>query len=240
MIQKFVRNVGYDVQVRNRDFAAAIAGVINDGDVFLDAGCGDLFLANYCKRGRIVGVDIHKPRSIDQGSYFAAGSILELPFGDRAFRFSGSLDVIEHLPLAVREIAIRELVRTSGSGVFIGFPFAGLPEALDTQFEKELTERSREIPDWLKEHLRQSYPVISEIADSLHTAFAERGDSVQVSISFSEDLRITRALRNAAAMSGKFYLLANTIFGLTLPLHPSSRNEKNSYRAIVFAEVRGS
>jgi ubiquinone/menaquinone biosynthesis C-methylase UbiE len=240
MIRTFIGNIGYDVQVRNRDFAAALGKVIEDGDIFLDAGCGDLFIASYIDHGKVIGVDIHKPRSSQVQSEFASGSILELPFGDLAFRFTGSLDVIEHLPLDVRELAIRELVRTSKEGVLIGFPFAGRPEKLDRSFYEKLTGESREIPEWLDEHLRQSYPDIEEIEKVVRSAFAERGDDVQISVSFSESITVTQVLRKAAVMSGKVYLIANTLFGMTLPLHPRSRSEKNSYRAILFAQVRES
>jgi len=239
MIHKFIQNVGYDVQVRNRDFAAALGKVLKDGDVFLDAGCGDLIIGSYIERGKVIGVDIQKPRSDFDRSEFASGSILALPFGDQSFRLTGSLDVIEHLPLDVRESAIRELVRTSKAGVFIGFPFAGQPENLDGSFYEKLTKRSREIPEWLDEHLRQSYPVIEEIEKIVRSAFAERGDDVQISVSFSENLTITQVLRKAAVMSRKVYVLANTLFGLTLPFHPRSRSEQNSYRAIIFAQVPG-
>lgn len=239
MIHKFIQNVGYDVQVRNRDFAAALGKVMEDGDIFLDAGCGDLIIGSYIERGKVIGVDIQRPRSILEQSEFASGSILELPFGNQSFRFTGSLDVIEHLPLELREVAIRELVRTSKAGVFVGFPFAGEPERLDRSFYEQLTGRSREIPEWLDEHLRQSYPVLTEIKKILRTAFAERGDDVQFSVSFSENLKLTKVLRRAAVMSGKAYVLANTFFGLTLPVHSKSRTEKNSYRAIIFARVRG-
>ena len=239
MIRKFISNIGYDVQVRNRDFAAALGKVVKDGDIFLDAGCGDLIIGSYIDCGKVIGVDIQEPRPDFERSEFASGSILALPFDDQAFPFTGSLDVIEHLPLELRKVAIRELVRTSKAGVFVGFPFAGEPERLDRSFYEELTGRSREIPEWLDEHLRQSYPVLTEIKDILRTAFAERGDDVQFSVSFSENLTITKVLRRAAVMSGKAYVLANTFFGLTLPVHPKSRNEKNSYRAIIFVRVRG-
>lgn len=238
-MNKFIQNVGYDVQVRNRDFAAALGKVMEDGDIFLDAGCGDLIIGSYLDRGKVIGVDIQRPRTILEQSEFASGSILELPFGNQSFRFTGSLDVIEHLPIELREVAIRELVRTSKAGILIGFPFSGRPETLDRSFYERLTGKTREIPEWLDEHLRQSYPVIKEIEESLRSAFADRGDEVQISVSFSENLTITRVLRKAAVMSGKAYVLANTFFGLTRPVHPKSRTEKNSYRAIIFARVRG-
>lgn len=237
-MRKLLAKIGYDVKVRNRDFAAVLRKVIQDGDIFLDAGCGDLFSRNHLDHGKVIGVDVQEPRLNNAQSEFVIGSILNLPFGNGAFRFTGSLDVIEHLSSDQRETAIHELVRTSKSGVLIGFPFAGKPENVDKSFYKHLSRKSREIPGWLDEHLRQNYPVIEEIEAILRSSFMDRGDSIQISVSFSESLAITRILRKAAIISGEVFVLINTFFGITLPVHPWFRSANNSYRAIVFAQIQ--
>lgn len=77
------------------------------GTRVLDAGCGEGVLVDeYADRLRIDGVDLNY-----RSARVQAGSVTDLPFGDRTFERVLCLDVLEHLSLNQQARAFEELHR---------------------------------------------------------------------------------------------------------------------------------
>jgi SAM-dependent methyltransferase len=101
------------------------------GDVrtILDVGCGNGMFVNglassHPRRfARIAAVD----RSAAALAHVRVGrcraSIDRLPFGDRAFDLTTSMEVLEHLPVAVFPRAVAELARVAGKYVLVSVPY---------------------------------------------------------------------------------------------------------------------
>lgn len=98
---------------------------------FLDAGCGEGFVAAML-RGRLpdlrlTGFDVD-PAAVqvaarrDPSGQFLAASIFSLPFADDAFDVVGCFEVLEHLPGAGPEAALRELSRVAAAAVVLSVP----------------------------------------------------------------------------------------------------------------------
>ncbi len=98
---------------------------------FLDAGCGEGFVARVLLSElpslSLIGCDLSPAASRlatdkNPGADFAAASVLALPFADNAFDVVGCFEVLEHLPDAVPEQALRELARIARRAVVLSVP----------------------------------------------------------------------------------------------------------------------
>lgn len=80
---------------------------LQPGTRVLDAGCGEgLLVEEYASRLRIAGLDANYG-----SAHVQRGSLLSAPFSDSSFDRVLCLDVLEHLPLADQERALRECHR---------------------------------------------------------------------------------------------------------------------------------
>jgi SAM-dependent methyltransferase len=98
-------------------------------DTFLDAGCGEGFVAAMLHRQlpgvKITGFDFN-PVSVDvarrmvPGATFLTASIFEIPFDDDAFDVVGCFEVLEHQTDPAP--ALRELARVARNAVVLSVP----------------------------------------------------------------------------------------------------------------------
>lgn len=201
--------------------------------MLLDAGCGEYGLAEFVS-APTVGVDILEKGGIAEGYTYVRGSIISLPFDDRAFTVAASVDVLEHLPEDLRATAVEEVVRVAEKAVVIAFPTGTRARQIDEAFRRELDGRAETLPDWLDEHLQQPYPETENVIDSINNAAVNRGRQAAISIYPSEHLAVAKLLRYSAARSKYAYLAVNLTAGMLLPLIPLPAAD-NAYRTIIVA-----
>jgi len=140
----------------------------------LDVGSGWHGLSSY-RLGNTVQTDLSfkgpAPTEPRPGTpSFLAASAERLPFADRAFDFSVSLDMFEHLPGDIRRQSVYELCRVARRAVLVGFPVGRPARVVDSIIYRLLCLRRRDVPDWLREHREQvRYPD----AEMLRTALPD-------------------------------------------------------------------
>lgn len=98
---------------------------------FLDAGCGEGFVAAMLRRRlpelELTGFDVD-PAAVqvagarDPKGSFMTASISDLPFEDRAFDVVGCFEVLEHLPGDGPDAALKELGRVARNAVVLSVP----------------------------------------------------------------------------------------------------------------------
>lgn len=228
-LRNFVFKYGWDTRCRNIDVRRALARF---GDAtILDAGCGENGLSAFMPRADITGVDILPAEDVDPLLKYTHGNILDLPFDDRSFDVAVSVDVLEHLPDDARPTAVKELVRVAKKAVVIAFPSGNAARSVDEEFGRQLTLAGQPLPEWLAEHLANSYPETADIVAAI-----EGSDrNADISIATSESLSVAKFLRSWAARSKYGYITANMLAGIFLPLMPKA-TAGSSYRSIVIAE----
>ncbi|MGH2617700.1 MAG: class I SAM-dependent methyltransferase [Thermomicrobiales bacterium] len=100
-------------------------------DSFLDAGCGEGFVAEHVLRTlpgvNLTGCDVSDSAlaiaaRANPGARFVAGSVVALPFPDQSFDVVGCFEVLEHLPGDLPRQALSELARVARQGVVLSVP----------------------------------------------------------------------------------------------------------------------
>ncbi len=100
-------------------------------ETFLDAGCGEGFVAR-----RIIdalpdialtgcdvsGAALEIAATANPEARFVAGSVVDLPFPDRSFDVVGCFEVLEHLPGDLPRQALSELGRVARQAVVLSVP----------------------------------------------------------------------------------------------------------------------
>jgi SAM-dependent methyltransferase len=89
-----------------------------------------------------------------------------LPFEDRTFEASASLDTLEHIPVPDRQLFVRETLRVARSRTVLccplGSPARSQVERADNDWFRELT--GEEHP-WISEHLEHGPPTLEELGE---------------------------------------------------------------------------
>ncbi|MDP9182070.1 MAG: class I SAM-dependent methyltransferase [Actinomycetota bacterium] len=102
-------------------------------------------------------------------SLYVRSTAEQLPFSDGAFDVVVSIDMVEHLPVALREASLQELLRVGRRTVVIAFPCGNTASRVDRALARALAlTPGRSRPEWLQEHLAQlQYPDEGLIARTL-------------------------------------------------------------------------
>ena len=103
-------------------------------NLLLDVGCGGFGLASFLPDVSVVGVDLETPSETVSNLKFRVGSVTSLPFPDRSFLVVSCIDVLEHLPEAERERAVRELVRVASETILIACPHGVIARRCDNEY----------------------------------------------------------------------------------------------------------
>lgn len=157
----------FDLYVRNFLMSFFVGKIRGKGPLkILDVGGKGGEMARFFEGDRILVVDI-LPGSETEGEYFR-GTADKLPFADGAFDAVICSDVYEHIPPALREKSLREMLRVSASYLVIGAPFYSSQitnaEIIADRFFKEVTGTRN---PWLREHLNNGLPLEGELESTI-------------------------------------------------------------------------
>ncbi|WP_139137160.1 class I SAM-dependent methyltransferase, partial [Vibrio splendidus] len=126
-------------------------------------------LREFIPQADIVFTDINE-QPVPSDVTFIKADATDLPFSDDEFDFVVSTDVLEHVPLALREKFINECYRVSKTAFILACP---IDNGMTTQVEVETNETFKRLLDidfiWLKEHIDEGLPrvdFVNEIANS--------------------------------------------------------------------------
>ncbi|MFL6228738.1 MAG: class I SAM-dependent methyltransferase [Pyrinomonadaceae bacterium] len=226
---------GWDTRCRNLDVARALKLILSSGQTLLDVGCGDYGLADFVGSANTIGTDINCPTRRDKSQIFVQANITSLPFANLSVPVVASIDVLEHLPLDVRDEAVAELVRVARTAVVVTFPHGPRARQTDEEFQRSLVQLNKAQPDWLVEHLQNPYSSVESVLSKIKAESVKYHRYSEIKIFYSEQVKVTQMLRWAASRSDLLYIGINLCAGLLSSILPQP-NEHNSYRAIILVK----
>jgi len=235
-IRRALYRLSASTRVRNRDVAREINKLVDRNSSVLDAGCGEFGLAPFLPWSKVVGLDVAPSKEIGHNFEFVPGTILSLPFADRSFSVTASVDALEHLPEESRAAAIDELVRVASDGVVLAFPRGKDARTIDEEYGRALAKRERPKPEWLSEHLSTAYPEVPKMVEAIERAARLRSRAASVEVRYSEWDFGARWIRQSDARSPRFSLFLDLILGIVAPFMPRPAEDR-SYRAILVARL---
>ncbi|PKP59087.1 hypothetical protein CVT91_07350 [Candidatus Atribacteria bacterium HGW-Atribacteria-1] len=139
----------------------------------LEVGSGSSGIAKYFTKRLIVGCDIsfadygEVESPIHKNLIPIKASAECLPFKNCSFDIVISVDMLEHIELAVRENVIKELYRVAGEIVFLIFPCGEKALEYDRRLKTYYESKNRKVPKWLTEHLESEFPMGKDIISIL-------------------------------------------------------------------------
>lgn len=160
-----------------------------------DVGCGPTGIAPYL-REPFTGVDTDLGDDVHPLMTPVSASVLDTPFPDRSRPCVLSVDMLEHVPPEVRQRAVDELVRISGSLLVLAVPTGPVAEAHD----REVAAAYRRVRGvdfrYLREHLEHGLPTEQQLRAYVERAMERHGRKGQVRLVPNADLRLRRFVVN--------------------------------------------
>lgn len=156
-----------DAALRYATVSALMAGRWADGADVLEVGSGAGGITQFLDHP-VTGLDIAFERTelLTTGWLRpVTGSALAMPFEDGSFDFVLSVEMLEHLALADREPALREMIRMlkPGGRLIVAFPADAAATELDTWLNDRFRRKTGEDHAWVGEHLREGVPATDEV-----------------------------------------------------------------------------
>lgn len=160
-----------------------------------DVGCGPEGIAPYLRRP-ITGVDTDLRPPVHPLMTPVNASVLDTPFDDASRPCVISVDMLEHVPVDVRQAAVDELVRIAGRLLVIAVPTGPVSEAHD----REVAERYRAVRGidyrYLREHLENGLPTEQQLREYVDRALQRFDRRAQVTLVPNADLRLRKFIVN--------------------------------------------
>lgn len=91
------------------------------------------------------------------------GSVIKMPFKDKSFDYSLSVDMLEHIPSKRRSAAIKEILRVTKKRVYLTFPCGEKSEEIDRMLDEYFYRKNGYHYDYLEEHVELGLPTSSYI-----------------------------------------------------------------------------
>ncbi len=231
-LHRLIFGLGWDTSIRNQDVVNAISPILAPNDVILDAGGGSYGIRIFLPNVSVINADINATG--DAGGLQVDLSCL--PFSEEQFRLTTCIDVLEHLSPANRKQTIGELVRVTREALCVSFPAGRMARQVDKAFREMLARRNKTEPEWLSEHLKNPFPDVDWVTNEIKSvAKASRRTIVDLRISYSENIAVSRFIRSLAARSGRLFLVGNLVCGMLSAFIPKPGLD-NSYRAVILVQ----
>lgn len=210
---------------------AQIARRAGFADDITELGSGSYGITPYLRR-KITGVDTNffegENEMVDQ----IKGSVLDIPFEDASRNCVISVDMLEHIPSALREKAIDEMVRVSKHLAIMAFPYSKPSEDQDRELAEYYARQHAERYLFFDEHLELGLPKEDEVKSWVESALAKHKRQATVTYTPNSNLAVRKWLMKLWIRNNAFNKLVWILLNYLHPLF-TRLNAAPCYRLIV-------
>ena len=203
----------------------------------VEVGSGALGIGPYIKH-QFTGVDVDFTGPTWPKLKKVKASAEKLPFENKFFDIALSVDVLEHLPVKIRQKSVEELLRVAKSAVVIAVPTGKLSDAQDMSLDKLYRQKFAKPFEFLSEHLKYKLPEEKQIIKWIKSAAKKSHKSIIMSTHGNRNLNLRMWLMKGW-MSKRF--IVNVFFRkillLFLPLLAFIDKHPPHYRRIFFVKI---
>ncbi len=146
----------------------------------LEVGSGSLGITPYLKRP-IDGLDADFSGPKSENLNQIKGTAVDLPFRKNSYDVVISSDTLEHIPVALREKAIDEMLRVARQLVIIVVPTGSLSQKQDRQLHDRFQKVFKKSDKFLSEHVQHGLPKNDEILVTIDKSLRNLGKTARVS-----------------------------------------------------------
>ena len=168
-----------DVELRYRAVYRALAPFVAHGTSLLEVGSGAVSIGRYL-RCRVTAVDNSFDLRRNSSTARVQGSACSLPFRDQAWDVICSIDMLEHIPPALRSVAIAEMVRVGRKIVAVAVPVGEAAYREDVWTHKYYIQHHGSPHRFAKEHVEYGLPSREGIITAINDAAARYGRALKV------------------------------------------------------------
>jgi hypothetical protein len=139
---------------------------LKDAGTLLEVGSGDEGISAYLRRP-VLGLEIRFAATPGRWLVAVRGTATHLPFRDGSIETVLIMDTLEHIPEPLRARCVEEARRVARSRVIVGGPMGERARRTDAGLATFYERRGIDVPEWLREHLRERAPDVDSIAEAL-------------------------------------------------------------------------
>lgn len=170
-----------DVELRYRAVQRALAPLVARGASVLELGAGAVSIGRYLGC-RVTAVDTSFDLRRNSSTARVQGSVCALPFRDEAWEVVCSIDMLEHIPPALRAVAVAEMLRVARRVLVVAVP-AGEAAYREDMWTHEYYIQHHGSPHrFAKEHVEYGLPTREGIISAFDDAAARYSRSLSLNI----------------------------------------------------------
>lgn len=186
-----------DVELRYRAVARIIRDLHLERATILELGAGSVSVGRYLRR-RVVSVDPALPQIEEPWTIRILGSGCSLPFPDRAWDMVCSIDMLEHIPEASREQALREMVRVARRAIVLAVPTGSQAYEQDCRLNEYHVKQHGVGHRFGVEHIKFGLPDSRRVCQLLSKAANETGRELKLKAVLNNNLKLRAAYMKLA------------------------------------------
>ena len=155
----------------------------------LEMGSGALGIGPYL-RAPFFGIDTCEFQPRNSLLRPVSGSVLQTPLRGRSCRAVISVDMLEHVPSALRRPAIDEMVRITGQTLVIGVPAGDAAMEHDREMARTFRDVRGVDHQFFLEHVEEGLPSIQDLRRDVEVSVASSGRTATIEMFPNANLRV--------------------------------------------------
>lgn len=228
-------HLNLDVELRYRAVARLLRPEVKPGTRVLEPGAGAVSIGGYVGC-RSTAIDTMFDTAPSEGTDRVRASVACLPFPDRSWDIVVSVDMLEHIPPALRTQALSEMIRVARRMLVLAVPVGDAAFQQDVELHEYYIAKHGEPHRFTREHVEFGLPKLAETSASLAAAAEKTGRKLRLDVRPNLNIAF-RSLFMKLALHSSFVARAVYVALFPLSLLGPVLDQGTCYRTIFLARL---